>query len=55
VFGGAPNAVELPENILDAVVSWACVSSPMTTSQFMNPNPYCKSSSLRTQRKHREH
>ena len=33
VFGGAPNAVDAPEKIFDAVESCACVSSPMTTSQ----------------------
>src|SRR5258706_4107570 len=33
VLGGAPNAVEAPEKIFDAVVNCACVSSPMTTSQ----------------------
>ena len=33
-FGAAPNAVEAPENIFDAVVSWACVSNPMTISQL---------------------
>ena len=32
VLGAAPNAVEAPEKIFDAVESWACVSSPMTTS-----------------------
>src|SRR5512137_941128 len=31
-FGSAPNAVDEPEKILLAVVSWACVSSPITTS-----------------------
>ena len=35
VFGAAPNAVDAPENIFDAVDSCACVSSPMTISQFM--------------------
>ncbi|MNC92476.1 hypothetical protein D3C83_89120 [compost metagenome] len=35
VFGPAPNAVEAPENIFDAVDSCACVSRPMTTSHFM--------------------
>ena len=33
VFGAAPNAVDAPEKIFDAVDSCACVSSPMTTSQ----------------------
>ena len=28
----APNAVEQPQNILVAVESWACTSSPMTVS-----------------------
>ena len=35
VLGGAPNAVDAPENIFDAVESCAWVSSPMTISQFM--------------------
>src|SRR5690348_12622365 len=35
VLGGAPNAVDAPEKIFDAVDSCACVSSPMTTSHFM--------------------
>ena len=35
VFGAAPNAVDAPEKIFDAVDSCACVSSPMTTSQLM--------------------
>ena len=35
VFGAAPNAVDAPEKIFDAVDSCAWVSSPMTTSQFM--------------------
>ncbi len=34
-FGSAPNAVDEPEKILLAVVSWACVSSPITTSHCM--------------------
>src|SRR5687768_17474314 len=34
-FGAAPNAVEAPEKIFDAVESCACVSRPMTTSHFM--------------------
>src|SRR5512143_2451523 len=32
VFGAAPNAVEAPEKIFDAVESCACVSRPTTTS-----------------------
>ena len=40
VFGAAPNAVDAPENIFDAVESCACVSSPMTTSHFMRPPRY---------------
>src|SRR6266496_2910364 len=32
VLGGAPNAVEQPQNILDTVRSCTCVSSPMTVS-----------------------
>src|SRR5690348_17582364 len=35
VFGGAPNAVDAPEKIFDAVESCACVSMPMTISQLM--------------------
>src|SRR5437016_4325225 len=35
VFGAAPNAVDAPEKILDAVESCVCVSSPITTSQVM--------------------
>src|SRR5690554_2048055 len=33
-LGSAPKAVEAPEKILEAVVSWAWTSSPMTTSQL---------------------
>ena len=32
VFGGAPNSVEQPQNIFDAVPSSTCVSSPITGS-----------------------
>jgi hypothetical protein len=32
VFGGAPKAVDAPENILLRVRSWAWVSMPTTTS-----------------------
>ena len=32
VFGSAPNSVEQPQNIFDAVPSSTCVSSPMTGS-----------------------
>ena len=35
VFGAAPNAVDAPEKIFDAVDSCACVSMPMTISQVM--------------------
>src|SRR5690348_13225050 len=35
VLGGAPNAVEAPEKIFDAVVSCAWVSRPMTISQVI--------------------
>src|SRR5258706_12229328 len=34
-LGGAPNAVDAPEKIFDAVLSCACVSNPMTISQSM--------------------
>src|SRR5436309_6096641 len=33
VLGGAPNAVEQPQNIFDLVRSCTCVSSPMIVSQ----------------------
>jgi hypothetical protein len=33
VFGAAPKAVDAPEKIFEAVLSWAWVSSPMTISQ----------------------
>src|SRR5207244_12402292 len=36
-LGAAPNAVDAPEKIFDAVDSWACVSSPITTSQVIVP------------------
>ena len=32
VFGSAPNTVEQPQNIFDAVPSSTCVSSPITGS-----------------------
>jgi hypothetical protein len=32
VLGSAPNAVEQPQNILDAVLSSTCTSSPSTGS-----------------------
>src|SRR5690348_12803119 len=35
VFGAAPNAVDAPEKIFDAVVSCAWVSRPMTISQVI--------------------
>ena len=35
VFGAAPNAVDALEKIFDCVDNCACVSSPITTSQFM--------------------
>src|SRR5947208_15985066 len=38
VFGGAPNSLAQPHHILDLVLSWTCVSSPMTASYSM-----CKS------------
>jgi hypothetical protein len=31
-LGGAPNAVEHPQKILDFVLSWAWTSSPITDS-----------------------
>jgi hypothetical protein len=34
-LGSAPKAVEAPEKILEAVLSWAWVSRPMTTSQSL--------------------
>src|SRR5690348_8054764 len=34
-LGDAPKFVDAPEKIFDAVVSCACVSNPMTTSQFI--------------------
>jgi len=37
VFGGAPNVVGQPQNILVRVVSWAWTSSPMTTSHLASP------------------
>src|SRR5512139_1323514 len=45
VLGAAPNAVEVPEKILDAVDSCACVSSPTTTSH----SPMAPDSRRRTQ------
>ncbi len=33
VFGSAPNAVEQPQNILDAVFSSTCTSRPRTGSK----------------------
>src|SRR5204863_5442001 len=32
VFGGAPNSLAQPHHILDLVLSWTCVSSPITAS-----------------------
>src|SRR2546425_5115751 len=32
VFGGAPNSLAQPHHILDFVLSWTCVSNPMTGS-----------------------
>src|SRR3954469_13263337 len=32
VLGGAPNALAQPHHIFDFVLSWTCVSSPMTAS-----------------------
>ena len=44
-LGGAPNAVEPPEKILDAVESCVCASRPTTTSQrdrsALMPTPPC--------------
>src|SRR5216683_8430910 len=34
VFGGSPKRVEQEQNILVAVRSWTCTSSPMTGSYF---------------------
>jgi hypothetical protein len=33
LFGSPPNSVEAPENSFDFEVTWACTSSPITTSQ----------------------
>jgi hypothetical protein len=33
VFGSAPNSVEQPQNIFDAVLSSTCTSSPSTGSK----------------------
>src|SRR5215218_4660359 len=33
LFGSPPNSVEAPENSFDLDVTWACTSSPITTSQ----------------------
>src|SRR6185503_13012603 len=49
VFGAAPNAVDAPEKIFDAVVSCAWVSRPMTTSQVMG-SLELRISTQRTQR-----
>src|ERR1700694_1698734 len=46
VLGGAPNAVEAPENILLLVVSWACVSIPITISQPVTSAPFSPSRSF---------
>src|SRR4029450_4421871 len=35
VLGGAPNAVDAPENIFERVLNCACVSRPMTISHFI--------------------
>jgi hypothetical protein len=32
VFGGAPKSFAHPHHIFDLVLSWTCVSSPMTAS-----------------------
>src|SRR5882762_520522 len=47
VFGGAPKALEAPENILLCVASWACVSIPTTISQPVTSAPFFPSRSLR--------
>src|SRR5712691_6834667 len=47
VFGGAPKAVEAPENILLCVASWACVSIPTTISQPVTSAPFFPSRSFR--------
>src|SRR2546425_5364855 len=39
VLGGAPNAVEQPQNILERVRSCTCVSSPMIVSQLITLRP----------------
>src|SRR5213083_2817904 len=39
VLGGAPNAVEQPQNIFDFVRSCTCVSSPMIVSQLIRLRP----------------
>src|SRR5689334_655162 len=42
VLGGAPNSLAQPHHILDLVLSWTCVSSPMTTSYSIALKKYYK-------------
>src|SRR5580704_7102570 len=43
VFGGAPNSLAQPHHIFDLVLSWTCVSSPMTASYSIK---HCRGKSL---------
>lgn len=44
VFGGSPNFVLQPQNILERVSSSACTSRPMTASSsgMVNPRSHCQ-------------